>query len=219
MAWDFAAEVHALSGFDADSSSTVDGVDTEETFRVHTAQWLTDGAKEVINHLPPSLKEKCMAISPLTDGNGLDVDAFGEILFVQRETGDSTTIYAPCRRIPSMYGGMAGDSSSLMYYGTTTDPVYWIDGTGDASKLYVKPDPTANSDAKIFHISYPTVAYDAITITNFPSEAEYLVVLYAAIKATEYMMLSEEDQEVYAPQLATLKQDYAQGLSALKGGQ
>ena len=56
-------------------------------------------------------------------------------------------------------------------------------------------------------------------IANFPDEAEYLVVLYAAIKATEYMMLSEEDQEVYAPQLATLKQDYAQGLTALKGGQ
>ena len=33
------------------------------------------------------------------------------------------------------------------------------------------------------------------------------------------MMLSEEDQEVYAPQLGTLKQDYAQGLAALKGGQ
>jgi hypothetical protein len=32
-------------------------------------------------------------------------------------------------------------------------------------------------------------------------------------------MLDEEDQEVYAPQLGTLKQDYAQGLAALKGGQ
>ena len=56
-------------------------------------------------------------------------------------------------------------------------------------------------------------------IANFPDEAEYLVTLYAAIKATERLMLDQEDQEVYAPQLATLKQDYAQGLAALKGGQ
>ena len=59
----------------------------------------------------------------------------------------------------------------------------------------------------------------AVSIVNFPDEAEYLVVLYAAIKAIEYMMLTEEDQEVYAPQLGTLKQDYAQGLATLKGGQ
>ena len=64
-------------------------------------------------------------------------------------------------------------------------------------------------------MSYPTVTYSATTITNFPDEAEHLVVLYAAIRAPEHMMLSEEDQEVYAPQLATLRQDYAQGLASL----
>ena len=47
---------------------------------------------------------------------------------------------------------------------------------------------------------------------------EYLIVLYAAVKAIERLMLDEEDQEVYAPQLGTLKQDYAQGLATLKGG-
>ena len=217
MAWDFGAEIHALSGFDADdgSGTTISG----EFYTAHANQWLTDGAKEVISNLPMKLKEKCMAITALTDANGTDLDGFGEVMFVSRETGDATTIYAPCREIPSMYGGMAGDSSSLLYYGTATDPVFWVDGTGDASKLYVKPDPTGSSDAKIFHISYPTVTYSESTITNFPDEAEHLVVLYAAIRATEHMMLDEEDQEVYAPQLATLKQDYAQGLAAIKGGE
>ena len=120
-----------------------------------------------------------------------------------------------------MYGGMAEASSGHMIYeASATDPVYWTgsDDSGDP-KLFVKPTPTAARPAKIYHIAYPTVTYDNTAIVNFPDEAEHLVVLYAAIKATEYMMLSEEDQEVYAPQLGTLKQDYAQGLAALKGGQ
>ena len=217
MAWSFADEIHALSGFDADdgSGTAISG----EVHTIHTNQWLTDGAKEVINQLPNKLKEKCMAITELTDANGTDLDGLGEVLFVQRETGASTSIYTPCRKIPSMYGGMAEDSISLHYFGTSTDPVYWVDGTGDASKLYVKPDPTGSIDVKIFHIAYPTVTHSQNTIVNFPDEAEYLVVLYAAIRATEHMMLDEEDQELYAPQLATLKQDYTQGLVALKGGQ
>jgi hypothetical protein len=35
----------------------------------------------------------------------------------------------------------------------------------------------------------------------------------------EYMLLAEEDAEVYSPQLATLKQDYQQGIAILKGGE
>ena len=66
-------------------------------------------------------------------------------------------------------------------------------------------------------VGYPSVLASATIIANFPDEAEYLVVLYAAIKATEYMMLFEEDQEVYGPQLTALKQDYQQGLSSIAG--
>ena len=54
------------------------------------------------------------------------------------------------------------------------------------------------------------------TKLNEPDEAEYLVVLYAAIKATEYMMLYEQDAEVYSPQLQTLKQDSDQEILALQ---
>ena len=54
MAWDFAAQIHALTGFDADSS---DNTEVGETFRIMTAQWLKDAAKEVIKiHTLPMLK-------------------------------------------------------------------------------------------------------------------------------------------------------------------
>jgi len=221
MAWSFADEIHALSGFDADdgSGTTISG----EVHTIHTNQWLTDGAKEVITNLPSELKEECATITKLYIGNTdtvMDLDASGKILYVTRENADSG-YFTECRKISSSKGGMAESSSGHMFYEPTADdPVYWIgsDDSGDP-KLFVKPTPTASQPAKIYHIAYPTVTHSQDGIVNFPDEAEYLVVLYAAIKATEYMMLTEEDQEVYAPQLATLKQDYAQGLAALKGGQ
>ena len=83
--------------------------------------------------------------------------------------------------------------------------------------FYNQPDPTANQPARVHHVAYPTVAYSDTTIVNFPDEAEHLVTLYAAIKATEFMMLSEEDMEVYGPQLQALQQDYGQGLQMLLG--
>ena len=45
MAWDFAAQIHSLSGFDADTESASE---TGENFSVLAQQWLTDAAKEII---------------------------------------------------------------------------------------------------------------------------------------------------------------------------
>jgi hypothetical protein len=218
MAWDFAAEIHALSGFDADLEATT-GSESGEYLSLHTNQWLTDGAKEIINMLPLKLKQKCVSATGVGTDFKVDLDGLGEILYVTRENADSGFL-VPCRKIPSEHGGLAFEGSGhMMYEPSITDPVYWIDGdTSGAATLYVKPTPTANQPAIVHHISYPTVAFDATSIANFPDEAEYLVVLYAAIKATEYMMLTEEDQEVYAPQLSTLKQDYMQGVQMLLGG-
>lgn len=151
--------------------------------------WCESGVKELINLFPPKLKEKCATISGLTDANGLDVDGVGEILYVTRETGDSTTYYAPCRKISSMRAGMIGDSTEMMYYPSVTDPVYWVESNAsDIAKLFVKPDPTGSQDAKIYHVSYPQVNLASSVIGNFPDEAEYLVVLYASSKALQRLM-------------------------------
>ena len=47
MAWDYAAQIHALTGFDADSTDVSE--EGTETFRVLSKQWLTDAAREVLN--------------------------------------------------------------------------------------------------------------------------------------------------------------------------
>jgi hypothetical protein len=186
MAWDFAAEIHALANYDADDGSTTGT--SGELLTLHANQWLTDGAKEVIHILPPKLKQKCTTATGVGTDFKVDLDGLGEVLYVTRENADAGYL-APCREIPSMYGGMATDSSNIMHYATATDPVYWIDGDNSgAATLYVKPTPTTNQPAIVHHIAYPTVVGTNTSIANFPDEAEYLVVLYAAIKACEYQM-------------------------------
>ena len=188
MAWDFAAEIHSLANYNADDASTTGT--SGEVLSAHATQWLTDGAKEIINQLPDNLKAKCATATTLNNSTTvMDMDAVGDILHVTRLSANSGGYQVPVRKIPAMYGGLATDSTDLNYFATVTDPVYWIDGnTSDAVTLYVKPTPEATQTAIVHHISYPTVAFNSTVIVNFPDEAEYLVVLYAATKACLYQM-------------------------------
>ena len=179
----FEAQVEALTSLSIDGSSAP--TQTELT------QFLTDGAKEIINLLPGKLKEKVMSITNLYIGNTdtvMDVDGKGQILYVTRENADSG-VYAPCRKINAMYGDLTNDSENIIYGASATDPVYYVESnSGGNSTLFVKPTPTAAQPAKVYHIAYPSVAYGDSAIANFPDEAEYLVPLYGSIKALQNAM-------------------------------
>lgn len=184
----FQAQVEGLTSLSIDGSSA--------PTQTELAQFLTDGAKEIINILPPQLKVKCMSVSILNNSfPTLDMDDEGSISHVTRLSADSSGYYIPCRQIPAMYGDLSNDSTSI-HYATVTDPVYWIDSnTSDASTLFVKPTATSVQTAKVYHISYPVFDTSGagnnvdiddandISIPNFPNEAEYLVVLYGAMKS------------------------------------
>ena len=225
MAWNFADQIHALTGFDADSTSDSE---TDEDFNLLANQWLVDAAKEIINILPPLLKEKCTTETTLNNSaTTMDMDGVGEILYVNRLSADSGGSRIPCREVPSMYGELSNESNSL-YKASVTDPVYWILSSSDAAILNVIPTPTANQTAIVYHVAYPpnSTAWDgsnlpgaATSISNFPDEAEYLVVLRAAITAAEYLLAQEEDTELYIPIIASLKAQYQEGVYALKVGQ
>ena len=176
-------------------------------------QFLADGAKELINMMPPELKEKCTAETTLNNSaTTMDMDGVGEILYVNRLSADSGGSRIPCRKVPSMYGELSNDSNSL-YKASATDPVYWILSSSDATILNVIPTPTANQTAIVYHVAYPSITgSDDSVIANFPDELEYLVVLYASIKIVERQLIEEEDIELYAPIVTILKQDYIQGL-------
>ena len=107
MAWNFGAEIHALTGFDAESSSNTA---TGETFQTHANQFLTDSAKEVIKLLPNRLLHLCLS-APQTFTSGTpDALTTGKILFVTRE--DSGIEY-PCRKIQPFQKGRYSEGGDM----------------------------------------------------------------------------------------------------------
>ena len=183
MAESFKNRVDALTGF----GSTEDDA---------LSDWLADGSREIINILPPELLQYCSGATRLDDSPSslaisTDTD-MGKILHVTHSNG---TRQIPCRLIPAAYSGYANDFTSLTYFGTDSDPVYWITGTQNssdttsaASILEVFPTPTSSKTAFVHHITYPGVLHSWTSIDNFPDNAEYLVVLYAAQKALQRLM-------------------------------
>lgn len=226
MALDFAAQIHALSNFDADS--TVDSA-TGDDFDELAAQWMTNSIREIIDMFPFQLLERCGKISSAdanyTSGTGVETE--NKVISVQRAlgTGFSTGQVFICRQIPHTMSHKAADPDSLEQ-ATPTDPVWYYDhASGGDNTVLLKVLPISTSAvAKVTTVDYPlftagdTETYDVsqkTVIANFPDEAEYLVVLRASIYAAEYQAVTEEDPELYVPIIQNLRQDYAQGLQAL----
>ena len=155
-------------------------VDLVGAFSDETAldSFITEGANEVINAMPRSMRER---VAEETSFSNTTTSEGSKILDVLRDDG---TIHQPCRKIPASKRGRIQDSSD-MEFATATDPAYYIQdalvtifptGTGKLVSI-----PTYNQGSALD-------ASSLSTITNFPNEAEYLVTLYAAIKALQQLM-------------------------------
>ena len=165
-------------------------VDLVGTFSDETAldSFITEGANEVINAMPRSMLDRIAEETSVTSGT--TTSEGHKVISMTRNDG---TIDQPCRYIQSRKRGRAADSSD-MEYATATDPVYYIQD-GKFSIL-----PSGGSGNKLASVpTYSQVASggnridasDAEGITNFPNEAEYLVTLYAAMKALQQNMASK----------------------------
>jgi len=182
--------------------------------------WLTDGAKEVINSMPPNLLALCateQALTPRAVGSESTAATLntGKVFNVRRSDG---TIDQPCRLVSSRVKGRVSDPDD-MDYATATDPVYYIESK------YLNILPSASTAVgKYSEVQYPAVTYDLDAIATFPDEAEYLVVLYAAMKASERIVSDnirvDEDVELAnarKDQYTWLQNQYIAGLKALSG--
>jgi hypothetical protein len=167
----FEAQVEGLTSLTIDGSSSPN--QTELT------QFLTDGAKEVINLLPLSLLELCASEQSFTSGTPQTLNT-GKILYVTRSDG---TIYQPCRNIPSVFVGRALDSDD-MSAATTTDPIYYVKN----NTLDVAP---SGANSLYSEVQYPAVTYSDSVVGRFPDEAEYLIPLYASVKSLQNLLASK----------------------------
>tara|TARA_R100001530_G_scaffold85101_1_gene59289 strand:- start:306 stop:1187 length:882 start_codon:yes stop_codon:yes gene_type:complete len=152
MAWNYADQIHALSGFDADNTADSD---TGEDFNILANQWLTDAAKEIINALPPHLLKLCTSAETFTSAA---VGSEAETL----NTGKVLAVFAgnyQARPIPSTLKHKANDPDSIEY-ATTTDPVYYI----ESNKINVLP--SGISTCKYEEVQYPTITYNMTAVTS-----------------------------------------------------
>ena len=215
MASTFQVQIEDMVGIVGSSADT-----TSDTTAI--TSWLTDGAKEVINVMPPNLLALCAAEQTLTPrAVGSESTAAtlntGKVFNVRRSDG---TIDQPCRLVSSRVKGRVSDPDDMMY-ATATDPVYYI----ESNYLNILPS-SSSAVGKYSEVQYPTVAYTDGTsgISSFPDEAEYLVVLYAAIKAVERIVSDnirvDEDVELAnakKEQYTWLQNQYMTGIKALAG--
>ena len=162
----FQAQVIALTGINISSSGT-------NPTEAQLTQYLTDGAKEVINHLPKHLLPLCSSEQSFTSGTPNTLNT-GKVLNVFRSDGD---IKQPCRQIDSSYKGRVLDSDD-MDYAFVTDLVYYIEN----NTMDVIPSIGSVTYSEVQH---PAVAYSDSNISIFPDEAEYLVPLYASVKSLQ----------------------------------
>jgi len=183
---DFKTRIDDLTGF----GSTDD---------VAIVDWLTAGAREIIDVLPMSKLDRMSEEELFHSGNiktdnpvdGVNVED-SKILHVLRaeDITASPVVYQPCREVHADQVGRVIDSN-YMEYATATDPAYYISD----KKLFVLPDhPTAptntgDKDCKLVKINEDfTIAATDTTIENFPKEANNAVVLYAARNALLRLM-------------------------------
>ena len=181
---------------------------------------IREGAKAVINHMPPGLLRLCaseVTFTPQAVGSESSASTLNtaNIFNVRRNDG---TIDQPCRLIRSSLKGRASDPDD-MDYATATDPVYYI----ESNFLNILPS-SSSAVGKYSEVQYPAVAYGDSSITLFPDELESLVVLYAAMKGMERIITdtvgTDEDIElgqVRKDQYTWLANQYTSGLQNMMG--
>jgi len=156
-------------------------VDLVGAFSDETAldSFVTEGANEVINAMPRAVMERVAEETTVVDGT--TTSEGHKILHVLRNDG---TIDQPCRLVLASKRGRVQDSSD-MEFATTSDPAYYIqDG-----KINIFPNGNGlMASVPTYSQASPLDASGISTITNFPNEYEYLVTLYAAVKALQQLM-------------------------------
>ncbi len=144
-------------------------------------QFLTDGARDVINRVKLVNPTVIPLFTTVTSESGTGAIIDGEIFDVW---GSDGTNDHPATLVPESVGKRSLDISSLLYR-SKYNPCYYREG----KKVFVKPN-----GGSVLHLHYPDVTYDAESILDFPKQYEHLVVLYASLQVMlSYMANLDND--------------------------
>ena len=146
-------------------------------------QYLRDGVKEVASRIIVIRPQDTFRFCDTTNDTN-NINQTGTIVSVAREH-DSTSILRPCEQIDAGLRTEATDVDSLHYRSKYNPGYYILNGT-----IYTVPAAgSSNNDIVVTQVRYDTsVAHGSSSISYFPDEYEYLVVLYAACKTLLHAM-------------------------------
>ena len=201
MAESFKDQVDALTGFGTTENDAL-------------ADWLTAGARSILNVLPLNKLQRIASTTTFQDSQ--DVEG-KKIIAVMRKDENNSSKLMPCRQVSPALKGKVTDSS-YMEAASTSDPVYYIEN----DVLNVVPTHSDSNSSSVVNIDTNiTVAHGSTSISNFPDEAEYAVTLYAARQALKKLIAdanNDEDVEMassYSNQYALVDAQYKEALQIL----
>ena len=177
-------------------------------------QWLTSGARLVLNAMPIHKLDRIASNENFT--NTVDVEG-RRILSGLRRDENNSGVAMPCRKLPPSMMGKVSDSN-YMEAASTSDPAYIIYD----KVLNIFPTVVSSNHSRLVAIDTSiTVAHGVEVIDNFPDEAEYAVTLYAARQALKKLIAdanNDEDVELaasYSNQYALVDTQYKEALQIL----
>tara|TARA_R110000803_G_scaffold50764_4_gene105208 strand:- start:4125 stop:4790 length:666 start_codon:yes stop_codon:yes gene_type:complete len=130
-----------------------------------------------------------------------------------------------CIEIPLEAKDKVEAGSTSIYAPTTRSPIYYIEGQASGgAKLFIRPACSVGEVGKVYYNELPAPLHSDQEIVNFPDEAEYSVIIGAAVKVLQYrlnrVLHDDEDAElsqVMQAELQMVNSIFVSELSRLSG--
>lgn len=177
------------------------------SYATQMPQWLNDGVRDVVDRvltLNPRYADQFVIVEATIRVSGNTI-ASPHLINIYRNTSTGIPVLAPM--VGSGLIAQASVSDSI-YYATESHPVSYM----NSGKVYMYPIPYYGGS--IWYAGYGTVDDSGGTITSFPSSLYELVVLYAAMRATEYRIAALRGE-----MRSYIDTDEDSELTQLKGGE
>jgi len=209
----FRVQIENLAG-----ASSFNSAQEEADYTTMLDNFLLQSARNVLDVLDDSYINQNNIVATVNSSSGYDVTNMKLSKVLRNGVG--------CVEVPLEMESKVQANSKSIYEPTINSPVFYIKGqTATGAKLFIYPVPTVSEPGELFFLAIPsTISNTSSSISNFPDQAEYAVVLGSAVRVIQHKMnkLLHDDEDVELAQviqmeLQTLNQMYMVELAQLNG--
>ena len=180
------------------------------------SQWLTDGARLVLDNLPLDKLERVTEHLDFTNSTSSQGKRIHQVLRQDASNGNKKM---PCRKLSPAFLGKVTDTD-YMEAATTSDPAYILHN----HLIQTFPASASGSDSRVIYIDTSielAAGAQGGSVEDIPQESEQVIVLYAARNGLERLVSNanaDEDPELVASligQYRLVDAQYKEGLQVL----